>query len=280
MNKILVPLDFSGSSEWGFYYAYQLAQQFGTDLYLVHIFRPPYIDSSMPPEMIQQIISEKKKLLLDHLKNNSQVPLFLKNNDMSDSVKIHYIIESTSNTTISEIAQKNEVDLVVMGTHGAGYALEKVWGTTTAKVIEEVKCPVLAIPIGVEFSHVDNIAYATDFDTNDLDNIMQLVLFATAINAKVHCVHINNFLDPIDRNKEAIFKAKFEERFKDFPVTFSSRSSTSVEEGLETFVRINHIDILSMLTHKRNLWNRMFGEKSITREMTLRSKTPLLAFHS
>jgi hypothetical protein len=138
----------------------------------------------------------------------------------------------------------------------------------------------LAIPVGAHFETIKHIAYATDYDPSDIDNVMQLVLFSTALNAKVHCIHINNVLDEVDENKEKHFKNLFEERFKNLPVSFSVRSCTSVEDGLDTFLRINQINILSMLTHKRNLWDRIFGEKSMTKEMAFRTKLPLLAFHT
>jgi nucleotide-binding universal stress UspA family protein len=197
-----------------------------------------------------------------------------------NKVEIHYLLESGANTDISDIAERINADIIVMGTHGAGNAIQKVWGTNTAKVIQDTKCPVMAVPVGAEFKNVMNIAYATDYDSNDLDNILQLVLFAKAIHAKVHCVHIKNILDSPDDTKEAEFRAKFEERFRDLQLSFSVHSSTSVEEGLETFLRVNHMNILSMLTHKRSVWDRMFGEKSMTREMAMRSRVPILAFHS
>jgi nucleotide-binding universal stress UspA family protein len=279
LNKIMVPIDFSGPSDWGFNYAYNLAQQFGADLYVVHIYKPPYVESSMPPNLISQIISEKEADLMTHLKTSAQAPLVIKNNKI-DRVRIHYILESGANADLSDVSKKNDIDLIVMGTHGANRAIDKLWGTNTAKVIKEANCPVLAIPIGAEFDNVENIAYATDYDSNDLDHIMQLVLFATAINAKVHCIHVNNILDISDEEREKTFKEKFEARFKDMPVTFSVKSSSSTEEGLETFLRVNHMNILSMLTHKRNLWEKIFGEKNVTKEMAFRSKIPILAFHS
>lgn len=280
MNKILVPVDFSGSSDWGFYYAYNLAQQFGAVLYVLHIYRPPYVESTMPPNMIKQIMLDKEMILLKHLKANAQPPLIFPKDSIVDRVEIHYLLESGANADIAEVAKQYDVDLIVMGTHGAGNAAEKVWGTNTAKVIKDAKCPVLAVPSGSEFGNMQGIAYATDYDPEDIDNIMQLVLFATAINAKVHCIHINNILDAPDENREAAFKERFQKRFENLPVSFSVHSSTSVLEGLETFLRINHISILSMLTHKRTLWDRLFGEKSMTREMALRTNIPLLAFHS
>lgn len=280
MNKILVPVDFSGSSDWGFYYAYNLAQQFGAELYVLHIYRPPYVESTMPPDMIKQILHDREMELLGHLKANAQPPLIYPKDKVVDRVVIHYLLESGADVDIAAAAEKIDADLVVMGTHGAGNAMDKVWGTNTAKVIRTAKCPVMAIPSGVSFEGVRSIAYATDYDVDDLDNILQLVLFATAINAKVHCIHINHVLSEANVEIEADFKNKFQERFKELPVTFSVRSSTSIEEGLETFLRINKVDILSMLTHKRSLWDRLFGEKSMTREMAMRSNIPLLAFHS
>ena len=83
-----------------------------------------------------------------------------------------------------------------------------------------------------------------------------------------------------ENRKEAGFKVKFEERFKDLQVSFSGHSSTSVQEGLDAFMRVNHMHILSMLTHKRTVWDRIFGEKRMTREMAMRSKSPILAFHN
>ena len=280
MNKILVPVDFSGASDWGFYYAYNLAQQFGADLYVLHIYRPPYVESTMPPNMIKQIMLDKEMTLLKHLKANAQPPLIFPKDSIVDRVTIHYLLESGAKSDIADVAKEHDIDLVVMGTHGAGNAAEKVWGTNTAKVIKSAYCPVLAVPVGSEFDNLRGIAYATDYDPEDIDNILQLVMFATAINSKVHCVHINDILDNPDEDREKAFKEKFQQRFENMPVTFSVHSSTSVYEGLETFLRINHINILSMLTHKRTLWDRLFGEKSTTREMAFRTRVPLLAFHA
>lgn len=280
MKKILVPVDFSGASDWGFNYACHLAFHFGAELFVVHLYRPPYVESQMPPAMIKQIRSEKEQNILSHLRLSTQTPIRIQSDDKSMNVKINYILESAAETDLSDVAKAYGTDLIVMGTHGAGNAAEKIWGTNTAKVIQNSNCPVLAIPVGANFETIHHIAYATDYDPSDIDNVTQLVLFATALNAKVHCIHINNILDDIDEDKEKAFKILFEERFKNLPVSFSVRSSTSVEEGLETFLRINQISILSMLTHKRNLWNRIFGEKSITKSMAFRTKLPLLAFHT
>lgn len=280
MEKILIPIDFSASSSWGFYYGYYLAQQFGSELIVVHLYRPPYVESTMPLDTIQKIVHDKEQELLKHMKANTQAPLNIPNEEQQDCVKVRYLIESAAELTLSEVANNEEVDLIVMGTHGAGGTMDRVWGTNTSKVIKEAKCPVLAIPSGVDYKGINRIAYATDFDPEDIDKIWQMALFATAVKAEVNCVHINVLGEENEEVKEDAFKEAFNQKFKDLPVTYSVYSATSVEDGLETFLRINRVNILSMLTHKKTLWDRLFNSKSMTKSMALRTQIPLLALHT
>lgn len=279
MEKILIPIDFSASSSWGFYYGYYLAQKLNAELIVVHLYRPPYVESTMPMDTIRRIINDKEQELLKHMKANTQTPLDFPSGEQMATVKVRYLVESASDLTLAEVAENEEVDLIIMGTHGAGSAMDRVWGTNTSKVIKEAKCPVLAIPVGVDYKGIRSIAYATDFDPADIDKILQMAFFATAVGAKVNCVHINVVNEDREPLKEESFKEAFAQKFKNLPVTYSVYSATSVEDGLETFLRINHISILAMLTHNKNLWDRLFNSKSMTKSMALRTKIPLLAFH-
>lgn len=274
MEKIIVPVDFSSASSWGFYYAYNVAKEIGAELLVVHLYWPPYVESTYPASLIQSMIIEKEEEVLKHLKAATQAPL-----GDTEAVKIRYIIRAGSEHSIVDVANENKADLIVMGTHGSGKALDKVWGTNTANVIKDATCPVLAIPVGASYKGIKSIAYATDFDKQDTELLFQLTLIAVAIKAQLHCVHINQADGPYDDQKEIAFRASFEENFADLPVTYSVWSANEVEDGLETFCRINKVSILAMLTHKKNLWEKVFGGKSMTKTMTMQTKLPLLAFH-
>jgi nucleotide-binding universal stress UspA family protein len=274
MDRIIVPVDFSSASSWGFYYAYNIAKEIGAELVVIHLYWPPYVETTYPVDMIQSIINEKEREVLKHLKAATQAPL-----GEQDKVTVRYIVQPGSENTIVEIAEENEADLIVMGTHGSGKALDKVWGTNTANVIQSASCPVLAIPVGATYEGIRSIAYATDFDAKDTELLLQLTLIATAMKAKVHCIHINQADAPYEDKKEAAFRASFEKNFANLPVTYSSWSANEIEDGLETFCRVNKVSILAMLTHKKNLWGKVFGAASVTKKMTMQTKLPLLAFH-
>ena len=282
MDKILVPIDFSASSDWGFYYAYEMAKKFNATLIALHLYTSPYLEPSMPANMIQSMLEETEATMLVHLKQSTQPSLLQQAQENENPVKVEYIVEPYTLSSITNVAERLDVDLIIMGTHGADKAWDKVWGTNTSNVINQAPCPVLAIPSQNEFKGLNNLAYATDYSIEDIPNIIQLAHFAEKVDAKVHCVHIN-MIGKEDKTKRAIlFKEALEKQVDKnllSRITVSVRSSVTVEDGLETFLRINKIDILSMLTHKRSLWEKITNNKSITQSMAMRARTPLLAFH-
>lgn len=275
MQKIIVPVDFSTASSWGYYYAYEMAKNIGAELVILHLYWPPYVESTYPIEQIQAIYNAKEEETLQHLKAATRPPV----QDAPDAVKITYVIKPGSENTIVSLANELEGEIIIMGTHGSGKALDKVWGTNTGKVIQEAKCPVLAIPEGAKFEAIEHIAYATDFDEKDSELLFQLAVVATAIKATVHCVHINRVGESFNDPDEVSFSARFEKDFKGLPVTFSNFSAESVEEGLQIFCRVNKIDVLAMLTHHKSFWDKMFGGGSTTKSMSRATRLPLLAFH-
>lgn len=274
MEKILVPFDFSVSSSWGFYYAYELAASIDAEIIVVNMYLPA-TEATYSLEKLQADASRRKTEILAHLKAATQYPTTA-NKKM---VKISYDIGYGEKVEISDYAKRQNVDLIVMGTNGNEKAINKLLGSNTSMVIENAHCPVLAIPNGTSFKAIQNIAYATNFDAKDIESITQLGKVAKVTNSTLHCIHVNLFSEGAESNKSAAFEADLKTNLEGLPVVFNSWSAHNVEDGLEIFCRVNQIDILAMLTHNRSTWNKLFGEHSVTKSMAMRNKLPLLAFH-
>jgi nucleotide-binding universal stress UspA family protein len=274
MKKILVPVDFSLPSSWGFYYAYDLAKATDAELIVLHLFLPKS-DPTFLSEELSVDKQKKKAELLHHLKAATQKPM----DSNSDFVKVSYEIDYGHHNQITLHAEHHKVDLIVMGTHGAGKAMNKVMGSNTSKVIKESPCPVLAIPEGALYSNKQNIAYATNFNSKDIESITHLAKIAAATNSNLCCIHVNLFSSSVDEKQEKEFEEEMKDKFKGLPISFFNWSATSVEEGLEIFCRINDIKILAVLTENKTMWKKMFGEKSLTKTLALNNNIPLLAFH-
>jgi nucleotide-binding universal stress UspA family protein len=52
--------------------------------------------------------------------------------------------------TILAVAEESKADLIVMTTKGHNGFLDALRGSTTERVLRHARCPVLAVPLGVD----------------------------------------------------------------------------------------------------------------------------------
>jgi len=140
IKRVLVPTDFSEISAQAFPYAEDIARQFGAEIHLVHVLEknPPILlirTFDMSTETAVQKIEDDAKNLLSEFKNrfSTEVPVkevLLHGNDFEEIV---------------EYAEKNQIDLIVIATHGRTGLLHTLLGSVAEKVIRYSKIPVLVI---------------------------------------------------------------------------------------------------------------------------------------
>ena len=142
-KKILWPTDFSEPSMKALEPAIELARHFYAELYLVHVVppvpvvaRPQGAPISFSPEKYQKQLDEDGRL---HLKE-------LAESKVAKDLTVHQVV--TSGQPADEIARVAEevcADLIVIATHGATGWRRLVFGSVTAKVMQQAKCPVLTV---------------------------------------------------------------------------------------------------------------------------------------
>ncbi len=277
MRKILVPIDFSVPSSWGFYYAYDLAAAIDAELIVMHMYLP-HTDSTLLEDLkspSKEEVTRRKAEIVEHLKAATQRPL----GEASADINITYLVDYGGKNEISHYAKLHQADLVVMGTRGAGNTAKKVLGSNTIKVIDDATCPVLAVPEGAVFTQNMNIAYATNLNAKDIEAIAVLAKIIEATESKLYCIHVNPFCGGIATAAEQEFEALLKKEITNVPVIFANWSSIQIEDGLDIFCRVNNIDMLAIMKQNKTTWNKLFGEKSITKAMALRNTLPLIAFH-
>jgi nucleotide-binding universal stress UspA family protein len=267
MKKILFPTDFSDASRRALIYGAELVKETKAELDVIHVYNVPYADpSSVPFEYIQKMLDEKGEIVKEKLEDF----IGLVDKKAVHSIKPVYGIFISKE--ITEYAEANGYELILMGTKGEHSRLEKLLGSVTTQTMMHAHCPVLAIPESAVYSGVKSIAYATDFLPSDEIAVAKLSEFAQQFEAKVHFVHIN---------KETRKDVEQEFRIEHYPLTFSDFSvinDESIMHGLDTFLDENKVNMLAMFIPNRRLWERLF-HPSFTRKMVYHSEIPLLVFH-
>jgi len=143
-KKILFCTDFSQNSDWAFTYALNLANNYKSKLFILHVteaYHPDTLSSVyLPQERVEELRISKKKELDKELKTH-----YLRKLKEFNNYEVLFK-EGEPFIEIIQMAKKESVDLIVMGTHGATGLDYVLFGSTADKVVKKSPCPVLTTP--------------------------------------------------------------------------------------------------------------------------------------
>ncbi|MEZ4829741.1 MAG: universal stress protein [Bacteroidia bacterium] len=274
MQTILLPIDFSPPSRHAFQYATRLGARFGARILLLHVYSPETLEPFTPPFFQKAMMNQQEDIALSHFREleNDLAP------ELAGKVTLEFKITMGPVTEeILAISEEIRPDLIVMGMRGGNYALQKVLGSVSLSVIQRSCFPVLIIPEIAGFSMIENIAYATNFEQDDIKAIGQVLRFSRKMKARVHCVHIRQNGNTDNEFKQHILEKAYQHELVMDAIGFDSVDYPSVVEGLNHFIDTANIDLLVMLTHHRGVFSQIFFS-SQTRKMALQAKVPIWIF--
>jgi nucleotide-binding universal stress UspA family protein len=134
MKKVLVPIDFGEASDEALVYARQLARTFGAELHVMHVtenlfFRPMAnnpiaIETGVANRLAEQITTEDRNVL-------HAIPVLRKSDEPAEEI-VRY-------------AEHEQIDLIIMGTHGRVRVAHLLMGSVAEKVVRTARCPVLTV---------------------------------------------------------------------------------------------------------------------------------------
>ena len=142
LKNVLVPTDFSETSDSALRYGKALAAAFGGTLHIVHIVEEPYgqpwaveaYGFSLAALQDEWIKDAQGRLAASVTEDEKKT---LKS--ITTTVLGHPVME------ILRYAKENAIDLIVMGTHGRGPLGHVVLGSVAERVVRKAPCPVLTV---------------------------------------------------------------------------------------------------------------------------------------
>jgi universal stress protein A len=134
IHHILAPTDFSASAIQAVTAAFELAQTFGAKLSLLHVIEVPAyaIEVALPLEALERDARRELALLLPEAEAAHM--------DVTRLVDVGVPYQK-----IVETATAEQVDLIVMATHGRTGLSHLVLGSVAERMVRLAPCPVLTI---------------------------------------------------------------------------------------------------------------------------------------
>jgi nucleotide-binding universal stress UspA family protein len=272
MRKILVPTDFSKEAEQATRVAAQLAKNYDCELVIVHMLDLPTNnaltkrpDSPMPEALFFMKLAHKK--FEDLLEMD-----FLKGINVKEMVDFQEMSQG-----IMSVCKSENIDLIIMGSHGADGLKEMFIGSNAEKVVRISNVPVMVVKNEHTDFEINDFVFASDFNNDNKETYNQAVKLAQIFDAKLHLLMIitgNNFITTA-KAKARILDFTSINSFKNY--TTNIYNDNSIEEGILNFSHINNTDLIGISTHGRQGIAHFFNG-SISEDLVNHAKRPVITF--
>jgi nucleotide-binding universal stress UspA family protein len=139
LKKILCPIDHSDGSKEALKYAVSFAMKNEAKLYLLHVIDIRSFDESIDTmaaqipndETIKQLKTKLLECVPEEIRSDMQIEAL--------------VVQGIPFAEIISIAKGNNVDMIVMGTHGRTGLAHIMIGSVSEKVVRKAHCPVLTV---------------------------------------------------------------------------------------------------------------------------------------
>lgn len=185
---ILVPTDFSDSATLALEHGIFLTKKFDGELHLLHVAELPTITL---PDFPSDLFEVARKMGMDRLGE------LLEQQEVDLPPVKRVVMAGTPSDPAAEViidyAKANEVDFIVMGTHGRRGARRLLLGSVTEEVIRRSPCPVLTMRTHKKawtLPRVDRIMVPIDLGASTRQVIGVASRIAEHYNAAITLAHV------------------------------------------------------------------------------------------
>ena len=276
MKRILVPTDFSPTAEKALRFAVNIASKSKGTVMLYHVYQSINMSTSVDLDKTGKQLNAQTETDLNE-KLQRLIKEIVTNND-------HLTVNATVGNgsiinNILKFTEKNNIDLIVMGTQGVNGLKKVVMGSVASGIGQKSEIPILLIPEKFEWKDPQQIVFATDYQRSDRQSLALVIDFAKYYNAEVTVVHLL-----IAKNKQQAQQGQItldsyadtaKRRFRKSNLKFQLIESTNVIDTMEHLDTILTYDMLAMVRRNKSFLERFFLT-SFTQNMAYLTRQPLL----
>ena len=192
LKKILFPTDFSRCADQALTHAVYLAEKFQAELHLLHVVT---LFKDQPEVLISKEFGETEAAIRKLEEKAEKEMEQVANTHGTEDMKItkSQLRAVSAAPAILNYASENDIELIVLGTHGRRGIEHLLLGSVAEEVVRMAYCPVFTVresKIGKEIEKIENILVPVDFSDHSKKAISYAKEIASAYNAQLQLLHI------------------------------------------------------------------------------------------
>ncbi|MCK0146552.1 universal stress protein [Arenibacter sp. F26102] len=273
-RRILCPTDFSKNAQNAINYAIELFKNENCVFYILNTYK---VEAYTMEFAITKDLEDSEKKSIGGL--NIILEWLSVTND-SKNHKFHIVSECGNLTDIMKtIVEKQDIDLVVMGTKGATDSRMEIYGSQTVLAMEEIRnCPVLAIPANSTYKKIKEIVFPTNFkSTYKRWEFQNLVDIAKISNSSIIVLSVQSKNESLDaeqiRNKNLL-----KDYFEELDHSFHTLNNKDVQTAINSFIEIRGSDMVAFINRKHSFFG-MILSRPMVKNLNYHTSVPVLALH-
>jgi nucleotide-binding universal stress UspA family protein len=273
MKKILVPVDFSIPSENALKVAAKLAIKNKAELHILHV-----IELAESLFGTEQFNVNDDQILFFMKMANKKFAEFLDKDYLIDISTVEHVEPGSTSRIIRDVVEKNNIDMVVMGSSGASGLEEIIVGSNTEKVVRFSEVPVMVIKKELENINFKNAVFASNFNFESMEAFRTAKAFIDSFKAKMQLLYINlpgnrfySTTEVQDHIKNFLDKVEVPMSFESIEIY----NDYSLGEGILNGARSLKADFIIIPTHGRKGISHFFNG-SVGEDVVNHSELPVL----
>lgn len=145
-DRILVPTDGSSTAESAFEHAVELATRYDAEIYALYVVDTDAMSITLGPEQVDRVLTGQFEGMSDLKEKADGALARVAEIAEEHGVECHTEIRGGQPyKKIRDAIEDNEIDAVVMGSHGRGGLKRRIMGSVTERVLRSTTVPVLVI---------------------------------------------------------------------------------------------------------------------------------------
>jgi nucleotide-binding universal stress UspA family protein len=243
-NTILVPTDFSDIARCAVNHAGRVAKAYGNEITLIFILEESFLGglfAKNQSEIMKDAITTKLEVRAKEISEEFGVKV----NTRVDSGKVY--------KTISDIANNEGYDSIIMGSHGAS-GLEQIIGSNASRTIQYAEVPVVVVKnSNLGANGYKKIVMPFDLTIESKQKLSWGVNIAQKFDSEIHIVFSDSddeYLDRKMKNNIALVKNTLESKGVRYKLhEFKDGVFDNFANEVHNYAKIVEADLILAMTH-------------------------------
>ena len=274
MRKIVVPTDFSENAYNALKYACEIFKNEQSEIFILHAYADEVYQLG---NITDRDLLNKKKEEIDQRSSKALRELLAKIREYSPNPQHTFKTIPAFGSLIDEVndlVNRENTDIVVMGTRGAGNDRSTTFGCNTLMVMKYVQCPVMAFPEGYKYHPPRELLFPTNYLIPYKRRELKLLCELTgSFRSHIHLLYI----DPMKKlslrqedNKEFLSN-----ELRKAQLTFETTEEKDKTIAITKYIVHQNIDMLVMVNTRHSALEDMLIP-SMVNTLGLHIKIPFL----